>query len=77
MGGVTLAQGAPIPIAAEVGEGLGELTLATEERVYQHLGAVASNDPLASRVELSGSCVQPGASSAAEDSRARSTQSGV
>lgn len=43
---VTLPQDAPIPIAEDVGEGLGELTLETEERVYQHLGAVTSNDPL-------------------------------
>lgn len=43
---VTLPQDAPIPIAEEVGEGLGELTLEAEERVYQRLGAVASNDPL-------------------------------
>ncbi len=43
---VTLPQEAPIPIAEEVGEGLGELTLEAEERVYQHLAAVASNDPL-------------------------------
>jgi hypothetical protein len=41
---VTLPQDAPIP--EEVGEGLGELTLEAEERVYQHLAAVASNDPL-------------------------------
>jgi hypothetical protein len=43
---VTLPQDAPIPIAEEVGEGLGELTLEAEERVYQHLSAVSSNDPL-------------------------------
>lgn len=43
---VTLPQDAPIPIAEEVGEGLGELALEAEERVYQHLGAVASTDPL-------------------------------
>jgi hypothetical protein len=43
---VTLPQDAPIPIAEDVGEGLGELTLEAEERVYQQLGAVASNDPL-------------------------------
>jgi len=43
---VTLPRDAPIPIAEEVGEGLGELTLETEERIYQHLGAVSSNDPL-------------------------------
>ncbi len=43
---VTLPQDAPIPIAEEVGKGLGELTLEAEERVYQHLGAVTSNDPL-------------------------------
>jgi hypothetical protein len=43
---VTLPQDAPIPIAEQVGEGLGELTLEAEERIYQHLGAVASNDPL-------------------------------
>jgi hypothetical protein len=43
---VTLPQDAPIPIAEEVGEGLGELTLEAEERVYQQLAAVASNDPL-------------------------------
>ena len=43
---VTLPQDVPIPIAEEVGEGLGELTLEAEERVYQHLAAVASNDPL-------------------------------
>ena len=43
---VTLPQDAPLPIAEEVGDGLGELTLETEERVYQHLGAVTSNDPL-------------------------------
>jgi hypothetical protein len=43
---VTLPGDAPLPIAEEVGEGLGELTLKTEERLYQLLGAVATNDPL-------------------------------
>jgi lipid-A-disaccharide synthase-like uncharacterized protein len=43
---VTLPQDSPIPIAEQVGEGLGELTHETEARIYQHLGAVTSNDPL-------------------------------
>ena len=43
---VTLPQDAPIPIAEEVGEGLGALTIEVEERVYQQLAAVASTDPL-------------------------------
>ena len=43
---VTLPGEAPLPIAEEVGEGLGELTLETEERLYQHLGAVETSEPL-------------------------------
>jgi len=43
---ITLPPDAPIPVAEQVGEGLGELTLEIEERVYQHLGAVTSDDPL-------------------------------
>jgi hypothetical protein len=43
---VTLAMDAPIPIAQEVGEGLNELTLTAEERLWKHLSAITSNDPL-------------------------------
>ncbi len=43
---VTLPAEAPLPIAEEVGEGLGELTLETDERLYQHLAAVATSEQL-------------------------------
>lgn len=43
---VTLPQDAPIPISEEVGEGLGELTHETEQRVYDHLAAVPSHEPM-------------------------------
>jgi hypothetical protein len=60
---VTLPQDAPIPIAEDVGEGLGELALEAEDRVYQHLGAVASTDPLVLSGKLSACCARPSASS--------------
>jgi len=43
---VTLPDDAPIPIAVEVGEGLNELTMNAEERLYQRLGEVEVKEPL-------------------------------
>lgn len=43
---ITLPQDSPIPIAVEVSDGLPDLTCEVEERVYQHLGAMTSDDPL-------------------------------
>ncbi|MDB4953930.1 MAG: hypothetical protein JWO36_1499 [Myxococcales bacterium] len=42
---VTLPGDAPLRIAEEVGEGFGEQTLETEERLYEQLGAVCSVRP--------------------------------
>lgn len=43
---VTLPPDATLPISNEVGEGLSERTLEAKERLYQHLGACMSTDPL-------------------------------
>jgi hypothetical protein len=43
---VTLPPDAPIPIAEDVGEGLGESTHEAEERLFEHLGAMTSTEPL-------------------------------
>lgn len=43
---VTLPEDAPIPIAEDVGERLGEATYEAEERLFEHLGAVTSTEPL-------------------------------
>lgn len=43
---VTMPDDAPIPIAVEVGDGLGELAFEVEERLHEHLSAVPSPDPL-------------------------------
>jgi hypothetical protein len=44
---ITLPHDAPTPIAEDVREGFGEAMLEAEERVTQHLAAVASTDQLA------------------------------
>jgi hypothetical protein len=43
---VTLSQDEPIPIANEVANGLAEATNEAEERLYGHLNAEASQEPL-------------------------------
>jgi len=43
---VTLSPDAPIPIANEVADGLAEQTNEAEERLYDHLNAEPSHDPL-------------------------------
>ncbi|MBA2320448.1 MAG: hypothetical protein H0V89_04765 [Deltaproteobacteria bacterium] len=43
---VTLPQDAPIPVAVEVTEGLAALTHDATARLYDHLNAETSNDPL-------------------------------
>ncbi len=43
---VTLPQDSPIPISNEVADGLAEETNAAEERIYDHLNAEPSEDPL-------------------------------
>lgn len=43
---ITLPGDAPIPVAVEVAEGLAERTAEAEERLYDHLNAQTSHDPL-------------------------------
>ena len=43
---ITFPQNAPIPISAEVAEGLQNQMFEIEERLYEHLAAVPSTEPL-------------------------------